>query len=149
MVTDKLLNLFEYSDKEKLTLISQLRAGFGNEFNESSILRKQLGNRYREIESILQDDFLKFTSTERADLSESQVVIFSLVDKWQEQAKPFIQTIHGMFQGENELNCSRDTLMGSLLHMHNNRMFKAYGREQEMVMHDFLRRYYFSRSKYI
>ena len=41
------------------------------------------------------------------------------------------------------------TLLGSLLHMHNNRMFKAYGREQEFVMHDFLRRVYFSKGKNI
>jgi hypothetical protein len=49
-----------------------------------------------------------------------------------------------MYQNENKITCSRDILLSSLLHMHNNRMFKAYGREQELVMYDFLRRLYFS-----
>jgi thiopeptide-type bacteriocin biosynthesis protein len=147
LVTDKLLDLFEYTDAEKLTLISQLRTGFGNEFNDSSTLRKQLGNRYREIESVIKDDFNKWNSKEGNDLSDSQKEIFSLIKQWQEETKPYVQTIHEMYQGENELNCSRDTLLGSLLHMHNNRMFKAYGREQELVMHDFLRRVYFSKGQ--
>lgn len=147
LVTDKLLDLFEYTDAEKLTLISQLRTGFGNEFNDSSTLRKQLGNRYREIESVIKDDFNKWNSKEGNDLSDSQKEIFSLIKQWQEETKPHVQAIHEMYQGENELNCSRDTLLGSLLHMHNNRIFKAYSREQELVMHDFLRRVYFSKGK--
>jgi thiopeptide-type bacteriocin biosynthesis protein len=147
LVTDKLLDLFEYTDAEKLTLISQLRTGFGNEFNDSSTLRKQLGNRYREIESVIKDDFTKWYSKEGNDLSDSQTEIFPLIKQWQEETEPYVQAINEMYQGENELNCSRDTLLGSLLHMHNNRMFKAYGREQELVMHDFLRRVYFSKGK--
>jgi thiopeptide-type bacteriocin biosynthesis protein len=147
LVTDKLLDLFEYTDAEKLTLISQLRTGFGNEFNDSSTLRKQLGNRYREIESVIKDDFTKWYSKEGNELSDSQTEIFPLIKQWQEETEPYVQAINEMYQGENELNCSRDTLLGSLLHMHNNRMFKAYGREQELVMHDFLRRVYFSKGK--
>ena len=39
---------------------------------------------------------------------------------------------------------SRDSLLGSLLHMFTNRLFKAYGREQEFVVYDMLRRIYLS-----
>jgi len=147
LITDNLLKLFEYSDKNKLALISQLRTGFGNEFNDNSILRKQLGSRYREVESLLKDDFHKFQLRDDNELSESQEVIFSLVDKWQKEAKPYIQAILELYKRDNEVNCSQDTLLSSLLHMHNNRMFKAYGREQELVMHDLLRRVYFSKGK--
>ena len=57
-----------------------------------------------------------------------------------------VARLNEMLEG-GKLNCSRDSLMGSLLHMHNNRMFKAYGREQELVIHDLMRRKYFSADK--
>jgi thiopeptide-type bacteriocin biosynthesis protein len=147
LVTDNLLNLFQYSNSEKLTLITSLRAAFGNEFNESGILRKQLGSRYREIESILTDDFSKFQIGTDKGLSDSQIAIFSLVQIFLQDARPYVEKINSMFASENGLNASRDSLLSSILHMHNNRMFKAYGREQELVMHDFLRRFYFSKEK--
>ena len=47
-------------------------------------------------------------------------------------------------ENSNQLSCTLDILLHSLLHMFNNRIFKAYGREQEFVVYDFLRRYYLS-----
>lgn len=47
-----------------------------------------------------------------------------------------------LLQAQNQLACSLDTLLASLLDMLNNRLFKAYGREQEFVIYDFLRRLY-------
>ena len=58
-------------------------------------------------------------------------------------AKSYVKSIITLHKN-NELNCSINTLLNSILHMHNNRMFKAYGREHEFVMYDFLRRVYFS-----
>ncbi len=147
LVTDKLFDLFMYTDSERLTLIARLRSGFGNEFNESSVLRKQLGNKYREIEVLLKDDFDKFNLYTEDELSDSQKLIFTLVKKWEKEAKPKIQAIYEMSKAKTKLNCSLDDLLSSILHMFNNRMFKAYGREQELVMHDFLRRMYFSQNK--
>jgi thiopeptide-type bacteriocin biosynthesis protein len=147
LVSDKLLDLFEYNIDDKLRLISNLRAGFGQEFNESSTLRKQLGNKYREIEVLLKEDFDKFTDQLGNELSSSQIAIFSLVNQWQQHATDFVDKLNKIYSSEADLHCSQDSLLSSLLHMHNNRMFKAYGREQEFVMHDILRRYYFSNGK--
>jgi thiopeptide-type bacteriocin biosynthesis protein len=147
LVTDKLLDLFKYSESDKLELISNLRTGFGHEFNDSSILRKQLGNRYREIESTLKDDFVKFTDKSSSELTDAQKIIFNLVEHWLHQVTGFVDSLTCIYDLKGGLNCSKDSLLSSLLHMHNNRMFKAYGREQELVMHDFLRRVYFSGDK--
>lgn len=147
LVTDKILDLFKYTDSEKLALISHLRTGFGLEFNESSMLRKQLGNRYREMEVIIKDDIKKITKQSSAELTSSQKVIFPLINEWQQEVSCFVDSLNAMYSSEVGLNCSKDSLLSSLLHMHNNRMFKAYGREQEFVMHDFLRRVYFSNGK--
>nr|MDC2856470.1 thiopeptide-type bacteriocin biosynthesis protein [Ningiella sp. W23] len=144
--THKLLNLFDYSDAERLNLISHLRDGFGNEFNENSILRKQLGNRFREYQAQLDDDFNKLNIAATDELDEIQTFISKLFKEWMSDAEPVVKVLVKLIK-ENKLNCTRDSLLSSLLHMHNNRMFKAYGREQEFVIHDLLRRKYFSMSK--
>lgn len=144
--TDRLLTLFNYDAEQKLELISSLRAGFGKEFNESSALRKQLGNRYRDHQAQLDDDFTKLNVSSVAQCDEAQQAILALLEAWQKQAEPVVKDILSLEQ-EGALNLSVQSLLSSLLHMHNNRMFKAYGREQEFVIHDMLRRKYFSESK--
>lgn len=144
--THKLLNLFDYNSDERLNLISHLRDGFGNEFNESSILRKQLGNRFREYQAQLDDDFNKLNIAATDELDEIQTFISKLFKEWLSDAEPVVKVLVKLIK-ENKLNCTRDSLLASLLHMHNNRMFKAYGREQEFIIHDLLRRKYFSMSK--
>ncbi|ASM51598.1 hypothetical protein PESP_a3853 [Pseudoalteromonas espejiana DSM 9414] len=144
--THKLLDLFNYTGDERLNLISRLRDGFGSEFNESSLLRKQLGNRFREYQEQLNDDFNKLDNIDNEGLDETQTFIFKLINVWQQNAEPVVKSLVNLIN-ENKLNCGRDSLLASLLHMHNNRMFKSYGREQEFVVHDLMRRKYFSISK--
>ena len=143
LCSDRLLTLFGYSPAEKLALISTLRAAFGREFNETSVLRKQLGQRYREYQTQLDSDFKRVQSSQVKQCDDSQKAILALLQNWQQQAQPVVNQIL-VLNDKGCLNCSKDTLLGSLLHMHNNRMFKAYGREQELVIHDMLRRKYFS-----
>ncbi|MGA4604657.1 lantibiotic dehydratase [Pseudoalteromonas maricaloris] len=144
--TNRLLTLFDYDAEQKLSLISSLRAGFGKEFNESSALRKQLGNRYRDHQTQLDDDFTKLNIASLAQCDETQQAMLALLEAWQKQAEPVVKEILTL-EKSGSLNLSIQSLLGSLLHMHNNRMFKAYGREQEFVIHDMLRRKYFSESK--
>jgi thiopeptide-type bacteriocin biosynthesis protein len=144
--TNKLLTLFNYNESAKFNLISSLRVGFGNEFNETSHLRKQLGNRYRDYQTQLEDDFVKLADLTQLPDDEAQNAIAQLLNLWQQQAQPVVAQLNEMLE-EDKLNCSRDSLLSSLLHMHNNRMFKAYGREQELVIHDLMRRKYFSADK--
>ncbi|RZQ53802.1 lantibiotic dehydratase [Pseudoalteromonas phenolica] len=144
--TDKLLTLFNYNDEARFNLINSLRAGFGNEFNETSQLRKQLGNRYRDYQTQLEDDFAKLADLAQLPEDDVQQAIAKLLTHWQQQATPVVTKLNDMLDS-GKLNCSKDSLLNSLLHMHNNRMFKAYGREQELVIHDLMRRNYFSADK--
>ncbi|MDK1290315.1 lantibiotic dehydratase [Pseudoalteromonas umbrosa] len=144
--THRLFNLFEYSDESRFALVSQLREGFGREFNESSTLRKQLGNRYRDYQQQLDDDFDKLVPENAADCDEVQSAILAILEQWQGSAAPVIEVLNRLI-AEDQLNCTKDSLLNSILHMHNNRMFKAYGREQELVIHDLMRRKYFSADK--
>ncbi|KZN60390.1 lantibiotic dehydratase [Pseudoalteromonas luteoviolacea] len=144
--THRLLNLFEYSDDARLKLVSHLRDAFGREFNETSALRKQLGNRYREYQTQMDDDFIKLVPEQAQQCDEAQSAILAILEQWQASVAPVIEVLNRQIT-EGQLNCTRNSLLSSLLHMHNNRMFKAYGREQELVVHDLLRRKYFSADK--
>lgn len=145
LYTNCLLQELGYTDDEKLNLLSNLRDGFGREFNDNSLLRKQLGNRYRQIEPIIKEDLNNYVNQLEQYYTNSQKLIFLLIDKWKAASKETCVKLLKILESGENLTCSRDELVSSILHMHNNRIFKSYGREQEFLMHDFLRRYYFSK----
>jgi len=145
LITDQLLDLFDYSSKQKFTLISALREAFGNEFKETSVLRKKFGNKYKAIENILVKDLQMFTHQDPTQLSEERRLLFTIIQQWKDRVRAVVQSLKDCTY--NSSVTQLDDLVSSLLHMSNNRMFKAYGREQEFVMHDFMRRYYLSNSK--
>jgi thiopeptide-type bacteriocin biosynthesis protein len=149
LMTDQLLTAFGYHPDEKLHLISVLRAGFGAEFAETNQLRKQLGSKFKGLQAQLKSDFGAYAGvqSEVAELAELDQQVVSLVKQWYQKALTTITTLTQMIDSDEGIKCSKDSLLSSLLHMHNNRMFKAYGRKHELVMHDFLRRYYFSFGK--
>lgn len=148
LTTDTLLSRVGYSDDEKLQLLTDLRDGFGHEFSETAALRKQLGKKYRAFEETIWSDFEGIASGEypgSANVAQQQ--LFKLLHDWQTRSEPYLEALSRLLAAPEKLTCGRDKLLSSLIHMHNNRMFKAYGRQQEFVMHDFLRRTYFSQSR--
>lgn len=135
---DALLEVFNYDAAQKLSLISELRQLFGQEFQEHAYLRTQLGKKYRDYQVQLQQDFQALMTGETEQPRQQMLL---LRQQFIQQLRPVVQHIVAL-QHQEQLSCSLDTLLHSLLHMFNNRMFKAYGREQEFVVYDFLRRYY-------
>jgi thiopeptide-type bacteriocin biosynthesis protein len=135
-----ILTAFEYDSMQKLKLISELRHSFGQEFYEDTQLRNQLGKKYRESQAQIKADFQISTVQTNEPLSQSMAIART---KFLFQLQPIAQKILVLHR-QGQLNCSIDTLLHSLLHMFNNRIFKARGREQEFVVYDFLRRFYLS-----
>jgi thiopeptide-type bacteriocin biosynthesis protein len=147
LVTDQLLEIFDYSTDEKLKLISYLRQGFGNEFNETGVLRKKIGNKYQTLKNILINDLENLTQSSSLPQNKTQEIIFPLVHEWKKVVTPYISEIKNLIP--NISSFTKNELLSSMLHMTNNRIFKAYGREHELAMHDFMRRYYLYQSKRI
>lgn len=146
LAIDQMLTLFGYGDRDKLRLIDNLRAGFGVEFNENANLRKQLGNKYKLVNQKLRSDLLMFLNNSSQNYTEDNHIIYPLIENWINKVKPHVFKLKELL-AEGKVTCTMDILLGSIFHMHNNRMFKAYGREHELVVYDFLRRFYFSESK--
>ncbi|WDD98119.1 lantibiotic dehydratase [Thalassomonas actiniarum] len=138
---DRLLDDFGLSMQEKYELMDGLRIGYGKEFNENARLRKQLGEKFREHEQVLKTALV----SENDDALFSE--INSILKRRSELIAPDVKTILALDK-DGVLGCEITTLLNSILHMHTNRMFKAYGRQQELVAYDFLRRYYHSSLKH-
>lgn len=133
--SDKLLDAFGFAHEKKLNIINKLRTGFGHEFNETAMLRKQCGQKYQ-----------KYAAQIGLEM-QAKGQAAQLVANWLIKVTPIIEQLKAL-QVEGKLTCSIESLIDSLLHMHNNRMFKSQGRRHEFLMHDFLRRYYFSKGKF-
>ncbi|NAS29375.1 hypothetical protein GTQ40_00180 [Flavobacteriaceae bacterium R38] len=133
---ENLLNVFQYSDEEKLTIMDNLKTGFGNEFGMSRPLKKQLDAKYRNARGKI-SDFMIFTREDNPDFAP----ILDIFDATK-------NNIEGIAQGILEhhkngtLQMELNNLMGSYIHMLMNRLFKSNNRLHEMVCYDFLYRYY-------
>ncbi|HAW91656.1 MULTISPECIES: lantibiotic dehydratase [unclassified Arsukibacterium] len=137
---DTMLDAFGYDLSQKLKLISGLRESFGQEFQEHAKLRSQLGLKFRDCQQQLRQDF---QAMEYGSAEQPRPQMLKVRQQFLQQLQPAVLQLLAL-ENSNQLSCTLDILLHSLLHMFNNRIFKAYGREQEFVVYDFLRRYYLS-----
>ena len=139
MISDSMLSSFGYNLTDKLSFISRLREAFGKEFSESSNLRKTLGKKYRKMSEFIHSDL----STDNSPpMNETLPELLSIVRTYEEKISIFTQKLLPLMK--DQILISKDEFLASLLHMQVNRCFKAYSREHEFVVYDFLRRYYLS-----
>ncbi|MDO6581035.1 lantibiotic dehydratase [Photobacterium sp. 2_MG-2023] len=139
MISDSVLSSFGYELTDKLSLISRLRRAFGKEFSETSALRKILGRKYRELSGFLHSDLSRDNSF---PVNYPPSELFSIVQSHEKSVSVFSSKLLSLSGDETII--SKDELLASLLHMQLNRIFRAYNRQHEFVVYDFLRRYYLS-----
>ncbi|MEO1486264.1 MAG: thiopeptide-type bacteriocin biosynthesis protein [Bacteroidota bacterium] len=134
--TEVLLSCFQYSLDEKLSLMEQLKIGFGREFNMSRPLKKQLDDKYRKERDGI-EQFMQFTAEAKPDY----IPILEILNETQKMISLIAEEILALTQ-QDALQMSKNNLMGSYIHMLMNRLFKSKNRLNEMVCYDFLYRYY-------
>ncbi|WP_418502319.1 thiopeptide-type bacteriocin biosynthesis protein [Flagellimonas sp.] len=133
---DHLLSSFNYSIEEKLELLSHLKTGFGKEFGMTRFLKKQLDDKYRkEREKI--ESFVTFTRKSHP----SYEPILKILNTKGKAIKPLAEQILYL-HADRKLQLEINNLMESYTHMLMNRLFKSKNRLNEMVVYDFLYRYY-------
>lgn len=130
-----LLEDFSFKLQEKKNLLLNLNQSFGREFGKDKHLAKQLSERYRKhrmmIKSILQDD----------DVNKIHKPILAIQKSRTEACRQSIHHILELYKN-NRMEVSRDDLLRSIIHMSMNRIFRNNNRLHEMVLYDFLFRYY-------
>jgi len=133
---DDLLEDFKYKLPQKLNLLENLRNSFAVEFNMERYLKRQLDQKYRiskeRIFDLLRNKFYDNELHFRMD---------QLLKVRSQKSKDSIERILQEF----DLNTSDNQLVAFLsshLHMMVNRVFRTRQRIHELVIYDFMFRYY-------
>ncbi len=116
-------------------LFKSQRDNFAKEFNETSVLRKEMGKKYRLHETHLQQILL---SEEQPQLWQAIHQVFA------QRSKDTIEVIASIRELEQarKLCINVEMLIRSYLHMFMNRMFVSNARQQELLVYEFLNRVY-------
>lgn len=132
--TDRLLKDFKLSLEQKKDLLLDLNRNFGNEFGKDKKTAQQLSEKYRmhrgRIKSLL----------EKEDETTNMELI-NILDKRSESSQLAIRAILKLYES-GKAEVSKVELLSSLIHMSMNRIFRNNNRMHEMVLYDFLFRYY-------
>jgi len=128
---DEVFNYFKYSIDQKKKLMTRLKIGFAKEFNADKILRKQLNAKYQKYKSAI-FDVLDTTKDEESKM----LPLFKILKEQKINAAECVRAIL------RDREKSLDDLVISYIHMLINRMFRKDQRKCELIIYDFMSRYY-------
>jgi len=129
---NQLLDDFNYSFDQKYILLENLKEGFGREFGMNRSLKLQLDKKFRKarphINRLMKGD-------------EEFRPIYDLVVIKSDNTKNITgQILH--LNNNNELERPLNDYLSSYIHMLCNRLFKSKQRLHELVIYDYMARYY-------
>ncbi|CAH0265093.1 Nisin biosynthesis protein NisB [Chryseobacterium sp. Bi04] len=128
---DELLHQLNLPIQEKLKWIKDFNEVFKQEFKADKKLNSQLDKKYREFNPL----FLDFIQSE--EFSEERSTIISTIS----ESTSALQTILNHHESQSP-ESSLQTFFQSIFHMNVNRMFISNQRLFEMIVYDYLFRYY-------
>lgn len=136
---DLFLDGFQYSTQQKRDLVKNLDRSFAAEFNIKAAEQKKISDRFskhkKTVLSIMSDDW-----KENDDLN-------NVIPIFQIDNDNYIKCIEEILSSPsiNQDRLHLDCLMGTYLHMFINRLFISNQRKTELVIYDYLFRYYESK----
>ena len=136
---DTLLTDFEFSLQDKHNLLNTLQGNFGKEYGITTDFRRQFGQKYRtekmHIEKILDKS---------SEQNEEYSTLFQPILENSVKAKIIIKNIIALKQktvnGKKTLFLEEN--LSSYIHMTLNRLFRTQQRTHELILYDYLFRYY-------
>jgi lantibiotic biosynthesis protein len=134
---DMLLDDLGLDFATRLRLIRQVRDSFRDEFHAGTALYKQIGERFRRERGSLFELLARDPARDRdSDLAPGLEIL--------DQRSEPVRSVAAAMRAAH-LDAAMEGLAGSLVHMHVNRLLHASHRAQELVLYDFLHRWYDSR----
>ena len=138
-MVDTLLTDFEFSLQDKHNLLNILQENFGREYGITTDFRRQFGQKYRteknRIEKILDKN---------SEKDEEYNTLFQPILENSEKSKMIIKNIIAQKQktenGKKILFLEEN--LSSYIHMTLNRLFRTQQRTHELILYDYLFRYY-------
>ncbi len=139
MGMDALFEDFGLSLAEKLKLVESRRDGFATEFGTSAPLEKALSARFRGTRPLLNSALWGVPDTQ-PELIQCRSIYAHRTDSCAEHISALRK-----LETEGKLSRRLVHIVGSLSHMHINRLLRSRQRQQEAVLNDLLARLYKSR----
>jgi lantibiotic biosynthesis protein len=133
---DELLNSFQLTLQNKLSLLTELKNAFAAEFNMDKLLKMQLDQKHRANKKVI-EQILDSSN----DLLNELSPLIDIIKEKSANIESVTETILDI-QAEGELQVPLADLLNSYIHMLLNRLFPSNQRLHEMVAYDFLFRYY-------
>jgi len=132
---DSLLSNFTLDLASKQAIMQELSLAFKKEFNFNEYNSKQFNTKYREhkatVEKVLketiEDDFFK--------------TLYPVILRKSRKMKPVVLLLKTKME-RNKTLITLPSLLGSYIHMMLNRLFRSKNRIHELVLYDFMNRYY-------
>ena len=131
------MNNFKFSIDEKLNFIEKLKTGFASEFELNKELNKQIDFKYRKFKYAIQEILLDDISETNNEYSEIKNLLFD----FNINISSLISVLLDL-KKSNLLIININSLLSSYIHMSMVRLFKSKNRMHEMIVYDFLYRYY-------
>jgi len=128
---DHLLNDFMLLPAERKSLLLGLNRSFGEEFRKDQQLARQLSERYRKNRKLI---------AETLDRANDDQLLFPLRER-SFASNEAVNSILELYM-EGRMEVEKFSLISDLIHMSMNRIFQNNNRMHEMVIYDFLFRYY-------
>ena len=131
---DELLSDFGLKMEEKQKLMENISKSFKTEFGFNEFNSKQFNSKFREnkktVESVLNNTF-------------NEKVFISLFQPIKQRTKQLVP-IAGQIKSKSNKDGEVNELLKSYLHMMLNRLFRSKNRMHELILYDFMFRYYTS-----
>lgn len=141
---DTMLEDFHFSMEDKYDMVTRWRENFGREHGMNRSLKEQMEKKFRRDRKEI-TGMLNHVGDEESPMAP----LFQLIQRKSDALRSTTEEIISLYKDSNP-NFIKD-LMGSYSHMMINRLFKSKQRTHELVLYDFLHRFYKSeiaRAKY-
>lgn len=131
-LVDDLLEAFLFTPESKTEIMSKLADSYKKEFNFArNVFTKQLNDKYRALRSQITETFNNYSYPNLNDLLKSR----------RDRIMPYAAEVLEL-ERTGQLEIPLHNFVTSLIHMTMNRWFKSKNRVYELVIYDFLSRYY-------
>jgi thiopeptide-type bacteriocin biosynthesis protein len=133
---DTMLDDFGFDMEKKFDLVTILRENFGREHGMNRNLKDQMEKKFRNHRAEINE------LMDRKNDQVSEILpLFQILAQKSAAVKPIAEQILTLNKN-NRMGMPLNDLMASFSHMMVNRLFKSKQRTHEMVLYDFLHRYY-------
>lgn len=130
---DDLLDNFGFSTEKKLSFAMQQMISYKEELKVDKSINKNLSKKYKKRKSRIHDFLNPFAG------QQEYAALNNLLSEKSKKDKPIIREIFG---AENDISVVEEKLISSLIHMSVNRILRSKQRVYEMLLYDFLARYF-------